>query len=64
MKQLEAHLFRPALRLGRRPIKVYLEGSKQSSYLWSNYSLSRDMPRPVQKRPKVDHFSTPKAERR
>ena len=64
MKQLERQGFRPALRLGRRKIKVYLEGSKRPSRVWSNYTLSRDMPRPSQKLPKVDHFSVPRKERR
>lgn len=64
MKQLKTQGFRRALRLGRRHIKVRLQGDKTPSHIWSNYSLSRGMIRPVQRMPKVGHFSTPKAERR
>ena len=64
MKQLEFQSFRPALRLGRRHIKVMLQNDKTPTHVWSNYDLSRGMPRPVQRLPKVGHFSTPKAERR
>lgn len=64
MKQLEFRAYRAAVRLGRRPIRVRLQNDKLTTGAWSNYDLSRDMPRPVQKRPKVGHFSTPKAERK
>lgn len=63
MKQLEQQGMRAALRLGRRHIRVNLQGSKQATYMWSDYSMSRDIERPVQRRPKVDHFSVPKADR-
>ena len=61
MKQLERMSFRPALRMGRRRITVYLEGGKEGFEVWSNYSLSRNIDSPAQKLPKVGHFSTPKA---
>lgn len=64
MKQLETMMFRPALRLGRREIKVNLHGDRLPTRIWSNYSLSRDMDRPVQRMPKVGHFSVPKGERK
>jgi hypothetical protein len=54
--------FRKALRLGRRKIRVFLENDKRPSRLWSNYDNSRGIPRPVQKLPKVGHFSVPKGE--
>lgn len=63
MKKLEQRSLRPALRLGRRKIKVYLEGSKRAERVWSNYRLSRGIPVPVQKLPKVGHFSVPEGER-
>jgi len=63
MKQLEFTSFRRALRLGRRKIGVYLGGGKKPTMVWSNYALSRGLPAPVQKMPKVGHFSTPKGER-
>ncbi len=63
MKQLERMSFRPALRLGRRKITVYLEGGKNASEAWSNYGLSRNLDSPSQKLPKVGHFSTSKAVR-
>jgi hypothetical protein len=62
MKKLENQSFRKALRLGRRPIKVYLEGSKHPTRVWSNYALSRGVPRPSQRLPKVGHNSVPKGE--
>ncbi len=62
--KMEELSFRKALRLGRRKIRVFLEGSKHPSRVWSNYSLSRDMPCPVQKIPKVGHFSESKMDRR
>lgn len=63
MKQLEAQGFRKALRMGRRTIRVHLQGSKQATYSYSNYSLSKGLDRPVQRRPKVGHFSVPKCDR-
>jgi hypothetical protein len=62
-KQLEALSFRKALRLGRHKIKVYLHGSKKAEYVWSNYHMSREIPVPSQKMPKVGHHSVPKGER-
>ena len=63
MKKLETQSFRPALRLGRREIRVYLQNDKTPTGVWSNYSLSRDIPAPVQRMPRVGHFSVPKGER-
>jgi hypothetical protein len=63
MKRLENMSFRPALRLGRRKIRVFLEGGKHPSRVWSNYSLARGIPAPVQKMPKVGHFSEAKGDR-
>jgi hypothetical protein len=63
-KQMEALSFRKALRLGRRAIKVYLENDKLPTRVWSNYSLSKGIPVPVQRMPKVGHWSVPKGERR
>jgi hypothetical protein len=60
MKKLEIQSFKPALRLARRKMRVYLENDKRPSYIWSNYSNSRDMPIPIMKMPKVGHFSIPK----
>jgi hypothetical protein len=62
-KQMETMSFRPALRLGRRKIRVFLEGSKNPSRVWSNYTLSRGLVAPVQRLPKVGHFSTLKGDR-
>ncbi len=64
MKQLETQGFRRAIRLGRRHIKVMLHGDRMPSHVWSNYDMARNMERPVQRMPKVGHFSTPRAERR
>ncbi len=63
-KKLEEQGFRKALRLGRRKIRVFLEGSKKPSRIWSNYSTSRDILIPCQKLPKVGHFSESKMDRR
>jgi len=63
MTQLDRMMLRPALRVGRRKIVTYLEGGKNASERWSNYSLSRGIDAPVQKLPKVGHFSTSKATR-
>ena len=63
-KQLETIGFRPALRLGRRRIPVYLENDKKPTEVWSNYKESRGIPAPVQRLPKVGHFSTPKKDQR
>ena len=63
MKQLEIRGFRPALRLGRRHINVRLGGGKTTTGVWSNYSLSRGLPAPSQRMPRVGHFSTPKSQR-
>jgi hypothetical protein len=63
MKKLEERSFRKALRLGRRRIKVYLENDRKPTRVWSNYTLSRGVPMPAQKLPKVGHFSDPKKER-
>lgn len=52
MKKLEFQGFRPALRLGRRKIKVYVQNDKKPTKVWSNYALSRDIPVPVQRVPK------------
>ncbi len=59
-KQIERIGFRDTLRLGRRPISVYLENDKRPTEVWSNYSMSRDIARPVQRMPRVEHNSTPK----
>jgi hypothetical protein len=65
MKRLEQQGFRPALRLGRRPMYMYLHGDKTGhpTRVFSNYSLARDFPTPVQRSPKVGHDSRPKGER-
>jgi hypothetical protein len=42
---------------------VYLEGDKKPSRVWSNYTNSRGLVVPVQKMPKVGHFSTLKGDR-
>lgn len=63
MKQLERLSLEPALRLGRRHIKVNLHGSKMPEYIWSNYSMSRGIDQPVQRMPKVGHFSVPRKDR-
>jgi hypothetical protein len=64
MKKLERQGFRPALRLGRRPVYLYLYGDGNTpTRVFSNYSLSRDIPAPVQRAPKVGHDSRPKGER-
>lgn len=62
-KKMEDQGFRKALRLGRRKIRVFLQHDKRASHVWSNYSLSRGIQAPVQKLPKVGHFSEPKATR-
>jgi hypothetical protein len=62
-KQMEAIGFKAALRLGRRKIRVFLENDKKPSMVWSNYHLSRGIPAPVQRTPKVGHFSQPKVDR-
>jgi hypothetical protein len=62
-KQMEAMSFRKALRLGRRQIRVWLQGDKKPSRVWSSYHLARGVEAPVQRMPKVGHFSIPKAER-
>ena len=61
-KRLETMGFRKALRLGRRKIRVFLENDKKPTRVWSNYSMSRDLPAPTQKMPKVGHDSAPKGE--
>ena len=61
MRQLENISFRPALRLGRRQIPVYLQGDKHPTLAWSNYNLARDIEHPVQKMPKVGHCSLRKS---
>ncbi len=61
-KQLEIMGLRAALRLGRRQIRVFLENDKRPTRVWSNYRLSRDLPAPVQRMPKVGHDSAPKGE--
>ena len=63
-KQMETISFRSALRLGRRKIPVYLENDKKPTEVWSNYSNSRGIVTPVQRLPKVGHFSTPKGDQR
>ncbi len=63
MKRLEQQSYRAATRLGRRPIRLYAGKDKTRTGVWSNYSFSRDIPVPVQKMPKVGHFSVPKGER-
>jgi hypothetical protein len=62
-KQMETMSFRPALRLGRRKIRVFLQGSNKASRVWSNYHLSRGIPAPVQRMPEVGHFSEAKGDR-
>ena len=63
MSPMEYLMFRKALRLGRRTIKVYLSGSKKPERIWSNYSLSRGLTHPIQRMPRVGHFSVPRKER-
>ena len=62
-KRLETMGFRKVLRLGRRKIRVFLENDKRPTMVWSDYSSSRGLVAPVQKLPKVGHFSTPKKDR-
>ncbi len=61
-KRLETIGFRVALRLGRRKIPVYLENDKKPTEVWSNYTGSRDILAPIQRLPKVGHFSTPRGD--
>ena len=63
MVALERRSLRVALRLGRRHIKVNLHGSKMPEYIWSDYSMSRGIDVPVQRMPKVGHFSVPRKDR-
>lgn len=63
MEQLERRNMRAVLRLGRRHIKVNLNGSKMPEHIWSNYSMSRGIDMPVQRMPKVGHFSVPRKDR-
>ena len=61
-KRMETMGFRPALRLARRKVKVWLENDKKPSRVWSNYDKSRGIERPIQRLPKVGHFSVPRGE--
>jgi hypothetical protein len=62
-KKIEAQGFRPAVRLGRRHIRVYCQNDKMRTGVWSSYHMAKGILAPVQKMPKVGHFSVPKGER-
>ena len=63
MRQLENMWFRPALRLARREIPMFLQKDKNLTLAWSNYDLSRGIQRPIQKMSKVGHWSLPRGQR-
>lgn len=62
MTKMEKLWYKKVLRLSSRKIKVWLHGDKTPSRVWSNYSLARGIRAPIQRMPKVGHWSVPKGE--